>query len=232
GEGYPTVDGRRVRRGTFYRSNVLALSAADQATLGTLGISTVYDLRTPGEIARMPDVLPVGVSYVTINIAGTDDVELPPLTSSADAVALQESNERGYVTGGAQRTGYATLFNQLANTQGAQLFNDTTGADATGWVAAVLLSIANVPLDLIIQDYLLTNTVAQASIQASLNALRGSQGDTVADTETPLYDVQASYLQAGFDQVQASYGTMSKYLTQGLGLTQSTIDTLHDKLVV
>ncbi|HXZ07762.1 MAG TPA: tyrosine-protein phosphatase, partial [Paraburkholderia sp.] len=134
GEGYPTVDGRRVRRGTFYRSNVLALSAADQATLGTLGISAVYDLRTPGEIARTPDVLPVGVSYVTTNIAGTDDVQLPPLTSSADAVALQESNERSYVTGGAQRAGYATLFNQLANTPGAQLFNDTTGADATGWV--------------------------------------------------------------------------------------------------
>ncbi|MBV8626922.1 MAG: tyrosine-protein phosphatase, partial [Paraburkholderia sp.] len=114
GEGYQTVDGRRVRRGMFYRANVLALSAADQATLGTLGLTAVYDLRTPGEIARTPDALPVGVSYVTINIAGTDDVQMPPLTSSADAVALQESNERSYVTGGAQRAGYATLLNQLA----------------------------------------------------------------------------------------------------------------------
>jgi protein-tyrosine phosphatase len=62
--------------------------------------------------------------------------------------------------------------------------------------------------------------------------VRAQQGDTVAANEAPLFNVQASFLQAGFDQVQASYGTMANYLTQGLGLSQATIDALHDKLVV
>jgi protein-tyrosine phosphatase len=47
-----------------------------------------------------------------------------------------------------------------------------------------------------------------------------------------VFNVQESYLQAGFDQVQASYGTMASYLTQGLGLSQATIDALRDRLVV
>ncbi|WP_244144619.1 tyrosine-protein phosphatase [Paraburkholderia hospita] len=33
-------------------------------------------------------------------------------------------------------------------------------------------------------------------------------------------------------QVQSSYGTMSGYLTRGLGLAQSTVDTLRDRLLL
>jgi protein-tyrosine phosphatase len=232
GDGYQTVDGRRVRRGMFYRSNVLALSAADEAALDTLGIVAVYDLRTPSEIASVRDVLPLRATYVSINIAGTDNVQIPQFAFPADAVALRENTERSYVTGGAPRAGFRTLFTDLANSPGAQLFHDATGADATGWVAAVLLSIANVPFDVIMEDYLLTNTVAAASINSNLDTVRARQGDIVAANEAPLFNVQASFLQAGFDQVQASYGTMANYLTQGLGLSQATIDMLHDKLVV
>jgi protein-tyrosine phosphatase len=47
----------------------------------------------------------------------------------------------------------------------------------------------------------------------------------------PLLEVQESYLQAGFDQVQMSYGTMANYLTRGLGMSQTTIDTLRARLV-
>jgi protein-tyrosine phosphatase len=231
-EGYATVDGRRVRRGVFYRSNALTLSDADKRLLDALGIVAVYDLRTPGEIARTPDVLPGRASYAAINIAGADDVQLPALATSADAIALREAAERSYVTGGIPRAGYRTLFTQLANTPGAQLFHDAAGADTAGWVAAVLLSIANVPFDVIMEDYLLTNTDAAVSIKAALDALRAQQGEDIVAIETPLFNVQASFLQAGFDQVQASYGTMANYLTQGLGLSRATIDTLRDKLVV
>lgn len=231
-EGYVTVDGRHVRRGVLYRSNVLTLSDSDKRLLDVLDIATVYDLRTPGEIARTPDVLPGRAMYTAINIAGTDDVQRPTLGSAADAIALREAAERSYVTGGIPRAGYRTLFTQLANTPGAQIFHDAAGADSAGWVAAVLLSIANVPFDVIMEDYLLTNTVAAVSIASALDALRAEQGEDIAAIETPLFNVQSSFLQAGFDQVQASYGTMANYLTHGLGLAQATIDTLRDKLVV
>jgi protein-tyrosine phosphatase len=232
GGGYQTVDGRQVRRGMFYRSNTLTLSAADKAVIDTLSIATVYDLRTPGEVARVADVMPSGAAYKSVNVTGEHDQIVPPADVSGGGMAMMESAERAYVTGVAQRAGYGALLSQLANTPGVQLIQSTAGKDRAGWVAAVLLSIANVPLDVIMQDYLLTNTYAAASINTQVAAVQAESGAAAAALDAPFFSVQESFLQAGFDQVQASYGTMSSYLTTGLGLSQSTIDTLHDRLVV
>jgi protein-tyrosine phosphatase len=231
-DGYPTADGRRIKRGAFYRSSVLTLSDADKATLGTLGIAAVYDLRTPGEISRTPDVLPAGAAYATINIDATNDTVTLQPASAAEAVAMMQTLNRNFVTSDVERAAYGALLTQLASGNGAQLFHGTVGKDRTGWAAALLLSIANVPLDVIVADYLLTNTYAIASIQARVDAVRQQSGDDAAANAAPLFSAQSSYLQAGFDQVQQSYGTMPSYLTQGLGLAQSTIDTLRARLVV
>ncbi|WGS49588.1 tyrosine-protein phosphatase [Paraburkholderia sp. D15] len=230
--GYPTVDGKQMRRGAFYRANTLTLNAADAATLGKLAIATVYDLRTPGEMARTADVLPVGASLATYNVLGANDFVAPVFDTADAAAAFMEAQARAYVTGAAQRAGYGALLTHLAAGAGAQLFHSSAGKDRAGWVAALLLSIANVPLDVITQDYLLSNVYLAQSIETQIETLRAQDGDAVATVDTPLLNVQESYLQAGFEQVQASYGTMTAYLTQGLGLTQATIDLLRSRLVV
>ncbi|CAB3739992.1 hypothetical protein LMG24238_06596 [Paraburkholderia sediminicola] len=230
--GYPTVDGKQMRRGAFYRANTLTLSAADTITIDKLGIASVYDLRTPGEIARTADILPAGATSQALDVLGVSDFVAPTFDTAAAAVAFMEAEARAYVTGAAQRVGYGELLTRLANGAGAQLFHSNAGKDRAGWVAALLLSIANVPLDVIMQDYLLSNVYLAQSIAAQTETIRAQSGDLVAASESPLLTVQDNYLQAGFDQVQASYGTMASYLTQGLGLSQATIDALHDRLVV
>ena len=230
--GYPTVDGKQMRRGAFYRANTLTLSAADTITIDKLGIASVYDLRTPGEIARTADILPAGATSQALDVLGVSDFVAPTFDTAAAAVAFMEAQARAYVTGAAQRVGYGELLTRLANGAGAQLFHSNAGKDRAGWVSALLLSIANVPLDVIMQDYLLSNVYLAQSIAAQTEVIRAQSGDVVAASESPLFTVQDNYLQAGFDQVQASYGTMASYLTQGLGLSQATIDALHDRLVV
>lgn len=230
--GYPTIDGKVVRRGVFYRSNVLAPSAADKATLDALGIAVVYDLRTPGEIARTADVLPVGAGYQMINVIGADDVASPVYDTPADAIAAMERAQRAYVLGAAQRQGFGALLTQLAATAGAQVIHSSYGKDRTGWAAALMLSIANVPFDVIMQDYLLSNTYAAASISARVAAVSMQSGQTAALADAPAFSVQPSFLQVAFDQVHETFGTMNAYLTQGLGLSPDQIDRLHDRLVV
>ncbi|HYS64075.1 MAG TPA: tyrosine-protein phosphatase [Paraburkholderia sp.] len=230
--GYPTVDGKQMRRGVFYRANALTLSAADEAMIDKLGITSVYDLRTPGEITRTADTLPAGAASQAFNVLGTRDFVAPSFDTAAAATAFMEAQARGYVTGAAQRASYGALLTRLADGADAQLFHSNAGKDRAGWVAALLLSIANVPLDVIMQDYLLSNVYSALSIKAQTDTLRTQDGDAVATIEAPLFNVQESYLQAGFDQVQASYGTMASYLTQGLDVSQATIDTLRARLVV
>ncbi len=230
--GYPTVDGKQMRRGVFYRSNALTLSAADAIALQKLGVTSVYDLRTPGEIARTADILPAGSTSQALDVLGISDFVAPTFDTTGAAVAFMEAQARAYVTGAAQRVGYGELLTRLANGGGVQLFHSDAGKDRAGWVSALLLSIANVPLDVIMQDYLLSNVYLAQSIAARTETLREQNGDAVATIESPLLNVQENYLQAGFDQVQASYGTMASYLTQGLGMSQTTVDALRDRLVV
>jgi protein-tyrosine phosphatase len=94
----------------------------------------------------------------------------------------------------------------------------------------VLLTLLGVPQDTFTEDYLLSNTYYfdSPAVQAMLKAMPSAE----AAIYTPLLEVQASHLQAGFDQVAASYGSIYDYAVHGLGLSPQTIARLRAKLLV
>ncbi|OLS62520.1 tyrosine-protein phosphatase [Pseudomonas putida] len=228
---YTTANDGTMRSGVFYRSNALTPTASDLATLNTLGISNVYDLRTPSEIASTPDTLPTGAVYQNIDIIGSttsgSNVTNISFTSAAQAVAMMEETNRAFVSDSGMRGQFAVLFNELAAADGAALFHCTAGKDRTGWTAAVLLSIAGVDSATIMENYLATNDYTAARVAATLAMMPASMAAIYA----PLLGVQASYLQAGLDEVTAEYGSMDNYLKEGLGLSQETIYVLRGKMV-
>lgn len=228
---YTTAHDGTMRAGVFYRSNALTPTAADLAILNGLGIKAVYDLRTPSEIAATPDTMISGATYQNIDIIGstTSGANITNISfkSAADAIAMMEQTNRAFVSDAGMRGQFNQLFNELASTDGAQLFHCTAGKDRTGWTAAVLQSIAGVDNATIMANYLATNDYTAARVAATLKALPPS----MAAIYEPLLGVQASYLQAGLDEVTAEYGSMDNYLKQGLGLSQETIYVLRGKLV-
>lgn len=228
---YTTANDGTLRGGVFYRSNALTPSAADLATLNSLGIKSIYDLRTPSEIAATPDTLLTGASYSNIDIIGSttsgSNITTISFRSAAEAVAMMEQTNRAFVSDAGMRSQFTRLFNELAAADGAALFHCTAGKDRTGWTAAVLQSIAGVDNATIMSNYLATNDYTAARMQATLAALPPS----MAAIYKPLLGVEASYLQAGLDQVTAQYGSMDNYLKQGLGLSQETIYVLRGKMV-
>lgn len=228
---YSTAHDGTMRGGVFYRSNAITPSAADLATLNSLGIKAVYDLRTPSEIAGTPDTMLTGATYQNIDIIGSTtsgaNITSVSFKSAADAIAMMEQTNRAFVSDAGMRGQFGKLFNELASTDGAQLFHCTAGKDRTGWTAAVLQSIAGVDNATIMANYLATNDYTAARVAATLKAMPPSMASVYA----PLLGVQASYLQAGLDEVTAEYGSMDNYLKQGLGLSQETIYVLRGKLV-
>jgi protein tyrosine/serine phosphatase/uncharacterized protein YhjY with autotransporter beta-barrel domain len=228
---YSTAHDGTMRAGVFYRSNAITPSAADLATLNSLGIKAVYDLRTTSEIAGTPDTMLNGATYQNIDIIGAttsgSNITNISFNSAADAVAMMEQTNRAFVNDAGMRSQFGTLFNALASVDAAQLFHCTAGKDRTGWTAAVLQSIAGVDNATIMANYLATNDYTAARVAATLKAMPPS----MAAVYGPLLGVQASYLQAGLDEVTAQYGTMDNYLKQGLGLSQETIYVLRGKLV-
>ncbi len=227
--GYRTTDGQWVRMGVVYRSQALALSPADLATIDKLGLTADYDLRTTEEIAASPDVVPAGATYTNLNVMA--DISLAPtLTSAASAEAYMEDIEQDFVTNPTAQAAFGTLLTDIANSNGAVLYHCTAGKDRTGWATAVLLTLLGVPRATVVQDYLLSNTYYfdSPAVQAELKAMPAAESAVYA----PLLEVQASYLQAGFAQVTASYGSMYGYAVHGLGLSPQTIAKLRHKLLV
>jgi len=227
--GYRTTDGQWVRMGVVYRSQALSLTPADLAVVDTLGITADYDLRTTAEIAAAPDVVPAGATYTNLNVMA--DISLTPtLTSAAAAEQYMQEIEQDFVTNPTAQAGFGTLLTDIADSHGAVLYHCTAGKDRTGWATAVLLTLLGVPRATVMQDYLLSNTYYfdSPAVQAELKAMPAAE----AAIYTPLLEVQASYLQAGFAQVAASYGSMYGYAVHGLGLSPQTIAKLRDKLLV
>ncbi|QXZ09459.1 tyrosine-protein phosphatase [Comamonas sp. Y33R10-2] len=89
-KAYQTVEGLWLQRGVIYRSNEMRPLPQDQAALAALGVSWVHDLRTPGEIARKPDLLPHGAQYVQNNILGLKNIDIEDfrVASSQEAESL------------------------------------------------------------------------------------------------------------------------------------------------
>ncbi len=95
----------------------------------------------------------------------------------------------------------------------------------------LLQSIAGVPAQTIMDDYLLSNTYLQATNEKILAQISQALSPQVATNLEPALGVDASYLEAGLAQIASDYGTVDGYLTEGLGLTPDTIALLKAKLV-
>ena len=67
--GYETMDGRRVRWGTVFRSDALTdLGDADLARITHMGIRVVCDLRRDSEREEQPDRLPTQNPPARLNL--------------------------------------------------------------------------------------------------------------------------------------------------------------------
>src|SRR3546814_17735239 len=82
----------------------------------------------------------------------------------------------------------------------------------------VLQTIAGVPAQTIMDDYLLSNTYLQATNEKILAQISQALSPKVATNLEPALGVDASYMEAGLAQIASDYGTVDGYLTEGLGL--------------
>ena len=230
GEGYPTRDGGRVRRGVFYRSNELQLTHADAAALAGLGIAAIHDLRSRPEVDAHPDVEVPGAVWHHVEVAGIPMEMVDGLHDTAAAERVMREVYEGFVRSAASRASYAELLTALATGEPPQLFHCTAGKDRTGWAAALLLEIADVDRDTILADYLLTNEVSSATREKYLALVGEHLGQDKVAVYEPTMVVEPEYLHAAYDAVEADFGSVDGYLRDGLGLDDATVAALRERL--
>jgi protein-tyrosine phosphatase len=247
--GYPTMDGRRVRRGLLFRSSALhRLDPADQQRVADLGLRCVLDFRHPREIElvgadRLPTPPPgllvsmplfdlahdvfTAVSLVLAGEAGPEVLAMLDGDGAVDAMIGIYRWLSGSVPAG-QAFGAAIRLIAEADAL-PMLFHCTAGKDRTGWLAATLLHILGVSPELIEQDYLLTNRYNAEHIKLLLHRADGRLANP--EMLRPLLEARSEYLAAALHEVDQGPGSFNGYLRGRLGLDQSTLDALADRLL-
>ena len=158
--GYRTADGRTTRWRAFLRADSLHnLSESTKSALIEYGVRTVIDLRrtketvdTPNALADMDDI-----QYFHLNMIGDtnppgyiapppDEWTTPELTSDIYRVLLDQRQDV-----------ISETLVALANSKGhTAIYHCAAGTDRTGIISALLLGLAGVPADTIVDDYALS----------------------------------------------------------------------------
>ena len=213
--GYVGQGGRALKwRHLFRADHLAALTPADVARLGQLGIARSADFRGATERAAQAYAL-AGVATHTLAIEPTliqqalQQLQHGQSFTTAQGVRLMHDTYRSFVTENAPR--FAQLFELLLDNDTPLVFHCTAGKDRTGFAAALILLALGVPRPVVMQDYLLTNALYRPP---------SDWGD--AQTTPPglqvLWRVQEDFLEAALHGVETEYGGIAPYLQRVLGL--------------
>jgi protein-tyrosine phosphatase len=243
--GHRAEDGRRVRRGQLFRSGELCrLSDEDVDRLSALGIRTVVDLRSKGEVERQGvDRIPVDASLISVTI---DPGDLSPIlgpafgTGDFSAVPpdLLEQINRDYVR--EWRHQLDVLLRIVADPSRRPLvFHCTQGKDRAGIGAATVLSALGVPWESVIEDYLRSNAQRGKSAAAAMEHLRASAArqrktdpqEVDMTSVRGLFFVDAAYIGAAHDEIRLIYGSVAGFIRKGIGWSDADLEGLRGQLL-
>ena len=225
--GLRTTDGGRLRQGVLYRSSELQPSPADLLTLTGLRLRAIHDLRVPDEVAAHPDAVPPGAVWEGFPVPGVPVDEVLELPDEAAAVAMMERMYRGFVDDPAARRSLGAMFSRIAATEGPQLVHCTSGRDRTGWAVALLLHLAGVPDEQILEDYLIADEGARATRAWYFTLVESGRGPAMVPVFERVLTADEGYLATSYLAVSRSYGSLATYLSAGLGLSEQTVDRLR-----
>lgn len=155
--GYPTLDGSWTRWGRVFRSDGLhTLSDADHELMELLGITTVFDLRSHGEVEQAPDRLPAGVRRVHLPMSSDVAQGRSMLERIVDG-DLSKFDEDDMADGYLRMLdGFPDFLAEMVHAvaDGERVvFHCTAGKDRTGITAMTMLGLAGVADSHILDDY-------------------------------------------------------------------------------
>jgi len=244
--GYRTTHGLEVRRGRLFRGDALTqLSPADVKRLDQLGLRTVIDFRTSGEVLLSgTDRLPPGVEYVSLPVGGGDLGSLYELIASGDhdrqrrelgggrAAWLMVEINRGFVADARQREAFGAAMRLMCSPGRLPLlYHCSGGKDRAGWMTAIVLTAVGVPRELVLRDYLLSNDFHRTGYQKlRLDLIKTG---IVDDPELlrPIMEQSATYLSAAFDEADRAYPSFGVFLTHGLEVSKAMVGELRRELL-
>ena len=244
--GYHSAHGLDVVCGRLFRGDSLSqLTSSDVERLDRLGLRTVIDFRTPGEVLLGgDDRLPYGVEFAHLPVSGGDLGAIYELVASGDheqqrrelgdgrgASFMAEMN-RGFVSDARQREAFGAALRLLcAPGRLPLLYHCTGGKDRAGWMTAIVLTALGVPRELVLRDYLLSNDFHRTGYAKLRLDLVKTGIVTDPELVRPVLELSATYLGAAFEEADRQYGSFGRFLGYGLEVSEVMLAGLRRALL-
>ena len=227
--GLRAADGREVRRGRVYRADgVNRLDGPDLEAARALGLRTVIDLRTLGEVerrGRFPvEHLPVAWHHLPMIQGMWSEQDL--VATEGPVAFLRDRYLEMLIEGG---TAIVRALELVAEEPPA-LFHCAAGKDRTGVLAAILLGLLEVPAEDIAHDYHLS-AAAMESFTEWIRRSFPDALDAMTDQPREYLEAPAEAMHAFLDEVDRRHGSMAG-LVDDLGLDRSVVERLQATLLV
>jgi len=238
--GYPTVYGRRLKRGRLLRSASHGRATdADLKALADLSIAVVVDLRRKTERERDPSRRhPEFSGAVIVNDDDGPDSWHEHIRRSDLSAASFRAYLIDYYRAAPFEARHIDLFRRyfaaLERAEGPVLIHCAAGKDRTGLLAALTHHLTGVHRDDILADYLKTNEAARIDERTPLMtaAIAELTGRTPPeDAVRVALGVEAPYLEAAFAEITAVHGGLDVYLSEVIGLSPERAGALAARLM-
>ena len=236
--GYRTQDGRRVKWGKLFRSGSMAgLASSDHDGLARLSIRTIIDLRTAYERQAEPNTWHLAAKITCWSGDCHNSFgELRKVLASGlpSAAAARDAMIEGYRRlPFEQAPAFTELFGRLAAGDVPLIVHCSAGKDRTGIAAALVLSALGVARDTVVEDYVLTNKVADLERHHLQRARqrKSALADQSPEIISAVMSAHADYLYAAFAVMEERYGTIGGYLREQANVTPETLHRIQRALL-
>ncbi|MHC1747815.1 MAG: tyrosine-protein phosphatase [Cellulosilyticaceae bacterium] len=240
--GYETEDGRYVKWGKFFRSGELSqLTDSDIDLIEKLEIKHILDYRTTFEYEYHPDREIPGIRHYLIPALKVDPAKEPifsceKLIEMKDLSHLQGENNPLFKHYKSQEffkdnAAYQKLMSILkSDDDSAFIQHCTAGKDRTGLGVALVLRTLDVPVEIVLEDYLLTNIYRKEFVENMLEQMRPllANEESVAVFRS-IIEVRKEYLETILSNIDALYGDFDCYLEKEYGINEYIKDKIKEK---
>jgi protein-tyrosine phosphatase len=237
--GYPTKDGKHVKWGVVYRSAKLdQLTPRDYAYMENLGLKLVCDFRMEQERNRAP---------TSWSGPKAPEIFFNPIDTPAGPRRAQQAmtpEERAKVPSGLAGTyrwmatdalpEFGVIMKRIAAGDTPTLFHCQEGRGRTGLFAALLLLALDVPRDVIMRDFMLTNDLllTDEALTKMTNAMGGGRGGAQSiESMRNQLRISEDYLLAAYAGIDEKFPTTEAFLRDGLKLTPAEVTALRTRLL-
>ena len=216
--GIPTSDGRSVRRGRIFRSDVLyRLTETDTLTLRSYGIRTVIDLRSHHEVSHYPESSLKRANLQHFNVPIMTDAKMGLGNMAEDYLLLLRD----------AGAGFREIFGYLARDYDPLVINCFAGKDRTGLASALIQGALGVPDDVIAADYALS----EQHMFHHMHIHRAPEDTTAGPRLLPSWlEANSATMESTLQAIAEEWGSVWGYLVS-IGIPAEELRQISDALI-